>query len=135
MRALIVEDDIPLGFMWGETLEEAGFDCCVCSCVEEAQRESLAHRFDLVVLDLFVRNGNTLTLSDCIGMRNPGTPILMITGSSVFTRGEHAQVAPNVTWLMQKPVRPEDLTAMASYLVRGKAEEEPPRRGVTRLFN
>ncbi|MGG7564986.1 response regulator [Rhodovulum sp. DZ06] len=119
-RALIVEDDRPLGFLWDETLSDAGFACDVCTTLEQAEARSLSSRYDLVILDLFLHSRSTLSLSDVIAIRHPETPILLVTGTSVFREGDHAEVAPGISWVLHKPVRPDDLCAMAGYLARCK---------------
>ncbi|SFB14417.1 Response regulator receiver domain-containing protein [Poseidonocella pacifica] len=123
MKALIVEDDPHLSFTWKETLEDTGFECFCVSSTKEATACALRARYDLYVLDLFVEDGNTVSLSDWIAIRHPGASILMVTGSGMFAQGDHTQVASGVSWLLRKPINVSDLAAVAEYLAGRSGRE------------
>ena len=115
MRALIVEDDTSLGFLWEETLSGAGFEVdCVTNC-DAAIACVLQGSFDLCLLDMFVDDGATSGVADLIKVRTPETPVVVITGSATCPRGEQAQ-EQGIDWILRKPVRVTELTAIAEYL-------------------
>ncbi|MFD1343170.1 response regulator [Litorisediminicola beolgyonensis] len=122
MQALIVEDNPGLAFLWSETLEDAGFACDSVDDCESAMPLVLRKRYDVVILDLIVKDGNTLSLSDWISMRSPDTAVIMLTGAAVFRNGEHTTEASGVDWFLRKPVPPSDLRAMALYLSERKTD-------------
>ncbi|SLN55267.1 osmolarity response regulator [Aquimixticola soesokkakensis] len=117
MQALIVEDDPNLRFMWEETLEGEGFEVLSVDSCRLAMQALLRRPFDLVVLDLFVADGNTIALSDWVKIRTPATKMIMLTGSDVFLNNEHFETASSPDWFLRKPVQAKDLAAMANYLV------------------
>lgn len=120
MQALIVEDNPGLAFLWSETLEDAGFYCDKVEDCQSAMPLVLRKQYDVVILDLIVKDGNTLSLSDWISMRAPDTAVIMLTGAAVFQKGEHTTEASGVDWFLRKPVPPADLRAMALYLSERK---------------
>ena len=120
MKALIVEDDPELGYLWSEALDEIGASCEVARSNKDAMSLALRQKFDLIVLDLFIEDGTTVGISDWLSIRMPEVPILMITGSNMFPNGEHTQVAPGVRWLLRKPVKVVDLQVIAQHLCAAK---------------
>lgn len=114
MRALIVEDDEFLGFLWSETLESAGFDIeLVDSCRDAVDRLIQGH-FDVCVLDLHVSDGTTTTLADWIKIRSPGTGVIAVTGNEQGARGE-LSLHHGFDFVFRKSVPVADLTAVAQY--------------------
>ncbi|NSX54623.1 response regulator [Parasulfitobacter algicola] len=118
MRALIVEDDPIICELWTDSLESAGFEVVTCNGAKAAFPRLLEQKYDLFILDLFVEDGNTISLSDTITIRHPNAPIIMITGSSAFPNGDHRSVASGVDWILRKPVMPSELEAIATYLTK-----------------
>ena len=118
MKALIVEDNAELAFLWSEVLGEIGFEANHVDTTRDAMSQTLRHDFDLFILDLFVKDGSTISLSDWLSLRAPNTPVIMITGSAELPKGEHTTVATGVSWLLRKPVKVADLQAMADHLCR-----------------
>jgi len=116
MRALILEDDVALSFVWQETLEDSGYTCTIHRSCAQAEKDILLGGFDLFLLDLFVEDGNSIDLSSWIRLRYPVTPIIMLTGSRVFANGQHTENAAAADWFLRKPVAPLDLKAMIEYL-------------------
>lgn len=122
MKVLIVEDDPILSEIWDDVLSEADFDVVSRSTSASALVEVLKTSFDLVVLDLFVRDGSTIALANTIALRQPDTSIMLVTGSGVFPRGEHKDLAAGIDWILRKPIRPSELQAMARYLVSRRSK-------------
>ncbi|SFR08564.1 response regulator [Poseidonocella sedimentorum] len=121
LQVLIVEDCPQLAFLWSEVLSDSKFECETVASTKEATSRLLRKTYDLVILDLFVDDGSTISLSDWISVRTPNLPILMITGSGVMAHGEHTEVAKGVSWLLRKPVDLRDLRAMADHLTHRDA--------------
>lgn len=124
MKVLIVEDCPELSFFWSEALSDMFKERIVASSTREAMTCLLRSSYDLVILDLFVEDGPTISLSDWIAMRSPDVPILMITGSHTMAHGEHTDLARGVTWLLRKPIKTDELRAMAAHLI-GSRRNQP----------
>ncbi len=116
MEALIVEDDPQLAFLWTEAIGELGITATVVDTTDDAMSKLMAKRYDICLLDIFVKDGNTVSLSDCIAMRHPDCPILMVTGSKMFATGDFNSSIGSADWLLHKPVRVKDLQAMVAHL-------------------
>lgn len=115
MDVLIVEDDFDQAIEIKEFLRSIDANCEVAQSVKDAMANILRSSFDLIVLDLFLPDGNTASLSDFIRIRHPSTPILFITGSKVMPQGDHVDVL-STDYLLRKPLKEKEFTAIAEYL-------------------
>ncbi|WP_299829453.1 response regulator transcription factor [uncultured Roseobacter sp.] len=120
MHILIVEDDLTLANSLKTALELGGAVVDAVRSVADAMSRALRAHYDLVILDLFVIDGATVSFSNFLRMRMPDTPILSITGSSIFANGDHNE-AMSADYLIRKPVSPSEVSDIAFYLIgRGK---------------
>jgi DNA-binding response OmpR family regulator len=122
MRVLIVEDDPKHANRFKAILSGMGAVCEVVRSVNDAMSIILRRRFDFVLLDLFLPDGNTISLSDYLRMRHPDTAILSITGSGAFANGDHVGVLSS-DYILHKPVREADLSAIVAHLVRSNRSD------------
>ncbi len=116
MQVLIVEDDILTANALKKELKQRGVSAEVVRTVADGMNRALRVDYDLVVLDLFVLDGATVSLSNFIRLRMPNTPILSITGSSVFADGDH-NAAMSADYLIRKPLSPIDVADIAFHLM------------------
>ncbi|MDW3181854.1 response regulator transcription factor [Roseobacter sp.] len=124
MHILIVEDDLTLASSLKSALEVGGAAVDAVRSVADAMSRALRAQYDLVILDLFVIDGATVSFSNFLRMRMPDTPILSITGSSIFANGDHTE-AMSADYLIRKPVSPSEVSDIAFYLIgRGKMPKE-----------
>lgn len=117
VRAMILEDNRQLSFVWQEALADLGAETVAVASVSDAMGHVLRGNFDLYILDLFLEDGNSLSLSDWIATRAPDVPILMLTGSQTMASGEHIDLARGVTWMLRKPVPVTDFKAYVEHLL------------------
>lgn len=115
MNILIVEDDLALRTVWEHALQDAGHDVSSASCRNEAMRALLTGQFDLIVLDVMVRDSNALTLMDYISYAQPETPVMVVTGTGFFPNGEMGNLQPNVDWFLRKPLPVSDFMAIVDH--------------------
>lgn len=72
--------------------------------------------YDLLLIDFHLPDGDTVSVSEYAGMFQPGIMTILLTGTSAFPNGEHKVLAPCIDWVLRKPVRLEDLSALVSYV-------------------
>nr|WP_298927042.1 sigma-54 dependent transcriptional regulator [uncultured Erythrobacter sp.] len=82
-RVLIVEDSASLALGYAAQLEDAGHEVSLCETLAEARRSLLAEKFDVVLLDLQLPDGDGLTIFDALGEAalNPGVIVVTADGS------------------------------------------------------
>ena len=82
-RVLIIEDSASLALGYAAQLEDAGHDVSLCETLAEARRSLLAERYDVVLLDLQLPDGDGLTIFDALGdaAGNPGVIVVTADGS------------------------------------------------------
>jgi len=115
MRVLLVDDDFD--FLWPTKshFEQRGAVVDTARSVAEAMKLGIRRHYDLFVLDLFLTDGTSTSLSSFFRMRTPEVPILSVTGYGVFANGEHHEVL-NTDYLVRKPIAPSELVAIAFHL-------------------
>lgn len=116
MRALIVEDDLEQGAALVDDMEGIGFDVDLERDADHAESRLLRAVYDVIILDIFVRGGTTLSLADWIKLRSPDTVVIMLTGSTIFARGEHTTEVWGADWLLRKPVQPAEFLSVVNHL-------------------
>ncbi len=107
--------------MLSDCLEDLGLNTRTASCVADGLATLRRAKFDLVLLDYNLPDGNSIALSDQAAMSCPNCRIILLTGAEVFPYGEHATLAPGIDWVLRKPVAIGDLTAMVDYAIRDAA--------------
>jgi putative nucleotidyltransferase with HDIG domain len=80
-RILIVDDEINVGAMIGATLERANYSAVIARDCDEALRQFAGGApFDIVLLDIRLRDGDGLALLETLKQIEPETPVVMISG-------------------------------------------------------
>ena len=115
MNVFLVEDDQSLRTVWEHALEDAGHTVESAASQHDAMRTLLTGSFDLIVLDVVVRNGNGLNLVDYISYAHPQTPVMVVTGTGFFPNGELSELMPKIDWFMRKPVPVADFMASVDH--------------------
>ena len=126
MRVLIVEDDDALRMVWQEALVLAGHEVDAKDSTSAAMSALMTGTYDLIVLDLLVGDGNSLSLSHYIGYSHPDMRVMVITGSGFFPNGEVSAIAPGVDWFLRKPLSLRDFLAMVDHAERTAVTRTPP---------
>lgn len=79
---LIVEDDLHLGFLLMEVLEEAAYQVRLSKNSEHAIKNLAQHSFDLCLLDIMMPGEDGFALGQRIRSQYPGLPFLYLTAKS-----------------------------------------------------
>jgi DNA-binding response OmpR family regulator len=116
VRVLVVEDESFLRNLWIEVFSAAGHDVVGAATVEDARTRLLARGWDVVVLDLHLGSESGLAVAMLATYGNPDCRVIMITGSTLFARGEIFEMAPTVATVLRKPVPIEELLAVSEHI-------------------
>lgn len=115
MKCLIVEDNVTIRMEYCHAMKSLGFTCIEVDSLKDAAYFLKTHDFNVILMDLQVRDGLSLPLADYLQVVGSTAVIIMITGTGAFPRGESAQMSPRVDYVLRKPVNLEDLSALVEY--------------------
>jgi CheY-like chemotaxis protein len=103
-RALVLEDEVLILMEVERVLADGGYTVWPVSSGEEALAVLNAQSFDVAVLDVGLRSGNSLAVADVLLKR--GVPFLFSTGSKDTVPLEFATIP-----VIEKPFVEKDLLA------------------------
>ena len=95
MRVLIVESHFELGFLWERALQRSGADVCFARSQPEAVKALMQDDFDIIVLDLVLKNGSAFAISIFANYRRPKARVVFVTNTSFFSDGSIFQHCSN----------------------------------------
>lgn len=121
MKCLIVEDDAVARLTFVEAMVSMGYACFDTDSVSGAEYFLKTHEFEVVLLDLCVTNGMTLSLTDYLDVVDTKATVILITGTGAFPHAEHTRIAPRIDYVLHKPVNIDDLTALVDYTAKLRA--------------
>ncbi|MFK7942528.1 MAG: hypothetical protein AB8B85_06410 [Paracoccaceae bacterium] len=111
----MLEDDMALRLVLTSALEQDGHGVLQCGTNEDALSCLTRCNVELLVLDLMVGNSTSLSVASFAAHAVPSAEVIIVTGSDHYPHGElHAQ-SQNISWSLRKPIRMEDLRALAQY--------------------
>jgi DNA-binding response OmpR family regulator len=116
MRVLIVEDDPNLQLLWEAVFEQSGHQSVYVGCKAEALKLLAVDQFDLILLDLYLSDGNGIDLANQIDASDTHTPIVVVTGSRTHQSGELFGASKSVVAVLRKPVDIEDLIDVTEFV-------------------
>lgn len=132
MRALIVQSNCALGEIWRAHLERLGVlvDMAVDGFDAIAQIEST--RFDAIVLDLMLEEGNALSVADMASFRQPDANVIFVTNTTFFSDGSIFAHSGNARALIQSGTSPKDLAQIVYHYGKdsNRADEALPSPAV-----
>ncbi|HLP77834.1 MAG TPA: sigma-54 dependent transcriptional regulator [Candidatus Paceibacterota bacterium] len=122
---LIVEDDAAFAATAARVVEQEGGKPIHAPTLAAAREITASKSFDLVLLDNHLPDGRGYDFFDQISRRNPGAPVMMITGMPDLS--DAVSLTRNGLFeYITKPVSVESLTAsLARAKLRMKADEPP----------
>ena len=115
MRVLIVESCSELGKLWQRHLERLWMDAGRASTQEEAIAYLSDTPVDIVILDLVLKDGPALAVSNFASYRRPKAQIIFVTSTSFFSDGSIFAHAENARAFLPSDIPPEDLAAMVEH--------------------
>ncbi|MEL6205492.1 MAG: response regulator [Pseudomonadota bacterium] len=121
MNVLVVEDDPNLRQLWGMVIEKAGHRADLVAEPAEARTRLERHPYDLMLLDLRLNGEDALPLAEVAANAHPDCRVVVVTGTSLYRRGEIFAETPSVAAVLRKPVDIEDIMAICSHVAEGGA--------------
>lgn len=123
MRALIVDDHVPMARALSVGLEQIGFSTVACHQAEEAVTLAVSGHFDVILLDWVMPQQSGVDVCRVLRRRKVNTPILMITSLDDV---EHTVTAldAGADDYLPKPFSFQELVARMRALLRRGAGTE-----------
>ena len=125
MRVLVVEDDVPLSTILERGLSEDGYAVDLAHRVLDARHDVQTIKYDVVVLDLGLPDGNGLDLCQELRADGYAVPILMLTARDSLS-DKVSGLDSGADDYLTKPFDYPELAARLRALVRRPAESRSP---------
>ena len=125
MKVLVVEDDPNLLALWGAVIERAGHTARLVETEPDARGHLMAEPYDMVLLDLFLGETDGIAVAKLATHLNENCKVVVITGTSVYTRAKLFAMAPAIWAVIRKPVDIEDISALCDHIA-GNGTLPPP---------
>lgn len=120
---LIVEDDLHLGFLLMEILEEAGYQVRLSKNSQHALKNLSQHSFDLCLLDIMMPGEDGFVLGQRIKSLYPDLPFLYLTAKS-RKEDKLKAYAYGAEDFLVKPFDEDVLRCKIAVILRRKTEAE-----------
>lgn len=118
MQVLIVESSRDLAVLWARHLERQGLDVTIAETDAVAIELLEDQAFDIIVLDLVLREGGALAVADFSSYRWPQTRVIFVTNTRFFSDGSIFSHCANACAYVPSATPPEDLAAMVEHYGR-----------------
>ena len=115
MEVLIVESKPELGGVWKRHLERLGMAVTHVDSQERAIAHLTVQSPEIIILDLIIKDGCALVISDFASYRRPHTKVIFVTDTTFFSDGSIFAHAQNACGFLQSNTPPEDLAAMVEH--------------------
>lgn len=120
MQVLIVESEPELGRLWQRHLERQDAQVTLVHNQEDAILALYKSDFQIIVLDLVLKEGSALAVSDFASYRRPGARVIFVTNTTFFSDGSIFAHSANACAYVQSETPPEDLAAMVEHYAAGR---------------
>jgi two-component system, NtrC family, nitrogen regulation response regulator GlnG len=119
-RVLLVEDDRSIAAVIGEALREEGHD--VTTCAELARRDALleAGRYDVMLTDVVLADGDGLAGMEELRARAPGMPIIVLSAQNTLDTAVRASESEAFEYF-PKPFDLDELVRAVGQAVAGRS--------------
>lgn len=126
MNVLIVESEPELSMLWTRHLERLNAHVARADGQETAIALLQSQAFDVIVMDLVLREGSALAVADFASYRRPEAKVIFVTNTSFFSDGSIFQHCNNACAYVQSHTRPEDIAAMVEHYGAQSAKSAAP---------
>ena len=115
MIVLIVEPCPDLGRLWKRHVERQGAEVHLVQGQDAAFDLLRTLAIDMIVLDLVLKQGSALAISDYASYRRPKAQVIFVTNTTFFSDGSIFQHIPNACAFLPSRMPPEDLAAVVEH--------------------
>ena len=129
-KILIIEDDIAFGTMLKTWFERNGYDALLCSKVAMAKQELAKNKYNLILSDLRLPDGDGIMLLQWVKERNITAPLIIMT-SYAEVQSAVAAIKLGAEDYLEKPIVPsifkekiEQALAKATESVKPQIKQE-----------
>lgn len=129
-QILLIEDDVTFSTIISSFLKKKGFEVKAVSGIQKGLEELKNERFDLLLLDYRLPDGNGLELIREMGGEIPFTPTIIITGFN-DVRTAVKSIQSGAFEYIIKPVNPDELMMVIQAALRKKIEVRKPEPSVS----
>lgn len=127
MKTLIVQSNRSLCEVWRAHLARFGVMVTVANDGFDAIHHIEHQKFDAILLDLMLEEGNALSVADMAYFRQPEANVIFVTNSTFFSGGTIFTHSGNARALVQSGTPPDDLAQIVMHYGRNvsHADEAP----------
>lgn len=104
-RILIVEDDTSFGVLVEKLLQKDGYEVCLCSKMEPAKREVSLSKFDVILSDLRLPDGDGIMLLAWLKENRYNVPVIIMT-SYAEVQSAVSAIKLGASDYLEKPINP-----------------------------
>lgn len=115
MHVLIAQSNSYLGDLWKRHLERLNAQVTVVQTGDEAVLQLETAFFDVIVLDLVLREGSALAVADVAQYRQPEANVVFVTDTTFFSDGSIFSHSPNARAFIETATPPSDLAAIVEH--------------------
>jgi len=132
MRVLIVQSNEQLALIWQRHLERLGANVETALTGSAAVQRIESDAFDVIVLDLVLREGSALTVGDVACFRQPEANVIYVTDTTFFSDGSIFEHSPNARAFIESNTPPQDLAAIVQHYGRNPTPDDEQSRNLAR---
>jgi DNA-binding NtrC family response regulator len=118
LNVLIVESSAPLAELWQSHLQRNGAEVWVALSQEAAFELLAIQKFEVIILDVVLKDGHALSVSDMAHFRQPEARIIFVTNTTFFSDGSIFNICPNACAYLPSSTPPRDLASMVQHYAR-----------------
>ena len=126
MHVLIVQSNAQLGAIWQRHLERMGARVTLATSGADAVDVLESETFDVIVLDLVLREGSALTVADVANFRQPKANVVFVTDTTFFSDGSIFAHSANARAFLEKAMPPKDLAAIVEHYGQPANRDDEP---------
>jgi DNA-binding NtrC family response regulator len=123
MRVLIVQSKTELGTLWARHLERLQATVTVVETGDAALLLLQNETFDVIVLDLVLREGSALTVADFANFNQPRANVVFVTDTPFFSDGSIFSHRANARAFVETGTPPSDLAAIVHHYGNSASRE------------
>lgn len=115
MQVLIVESNPDRGKEWATYLARLGAKVTLAPSEDEACSKLMSLSFDVIVLNLIIRDGSALAIADLAFFRQPDANVVFVTDTTFFSDGSIFSHSANARAFIEAHTPVQDIAAIVHH--------------------